>query len=654
MSQPVVHYDGNYITCYPGSNQIDDGKLNMEFNMARFVTRVSSKNFCVVKPSFELKKVVGPTGKPQIEVGVGQASINGMDLIMSSTIIIDAPEEAGEYHLAFKLHRDSSRNVLGDDIYGVTKTFMGVYLTYFNEKPDPLTDMDMLYLGKVSFDGTNITEIVEDEDKYGRLWAEDILAKINDPKHPDIKRMILQDWIYAVPDWYISKEGDVTYGEIDFLAGRESEGTYGIHIQATDDNHAEYIMKAPSLGTDEQNRILKILANNNGVEFDIGKSKLVSNTSNNYDLTLTTPNNISATSDKNINLIGKTGVVIGTGANGQQPKLEIKNHSATYSDSSVSGLVDKVEFSSAHGSLGLSHTIGKAVFSYSDGSINLLNADTNVFNVFPIFNELNKSLFQDTIYIGNGEFGTQETWLEALKWNLQSGNNKTYLTPGTATITNSSNGSGYVKVRNTNDSAYGTLANNGSLTLYNSSVAPQIYLNDGSYNVTIKQTKGAKGDNTGTVSILDITAGHTKFSGDVTATGDIRANKVYNAVYNDLAEFMEKADAEEDIQPGDVVYFNDEGKVTKEVNAYALAGVVSSEETYGMALGGDKLEDNEKVPVALAGRVYLNVEDLDVVPGDILAIDNNGRIIVVMEENRFTLGKATTRAVDGKVFILVK
>ena len=73
-----------------------------------------------------------------------------------------------------------------------------------------------------------------------------------------------------------------------------------------------------------------------------------------------------------------------------------------------------------------------------------------------------------------------------------------------------------------------------------------------------------------------------------------------------------------------------------------------------MALGGDGLSDKEKVPVALAGRVYLNVGDLDVMPGDILSIDGCGKVIVTMDENRFTLGKATTKAVDGKVFILVK
>ena len=47
---------------------------------------------------------------------------------------------------------------------------------------------------------------------------------------------------------------------------------------------------------------------------------------------------------------------------------------------------------------------------------------------------------------------------------------------------------------------------------------------------------------------------------------------------------MEKDNYAEEINPGDVVYFKDNGKVSKiksKENAYALAGVVSSPETYG-------------------------------------------------------------------------
>ena len=44
-SSKQVFYDANYVTCYPGSNQTHDGKINLEFNMARLVTRITSKNF---------------------------------------------------------------------------------------------------------------------------------------------------------------------------------------------------------------------------------------------------------------------------------------------------------------------------------------------------------------------------------------------------------------------------------------------------------------------------------------------------------------------------------------------------------------------------------------------------------------------------------
>ena len=233
QNAPISHYLGGEVTCYPGSNQTDDGKLQLEFNMARFVTRVSSKNFCITKPSFEITVIFDPvTTDPLLQISEGQASINGMDLIMTNFINIAAPNDPGTYYLAFKLARDSSMNVLGDLIYGVTTTFEGVYLTYFDEKPDPLTDMDMLYLGKVTWDGTTFTEIEEDEDKYGRLWAEDVLAKIEDPKHPDTRRLNVQQWINKVPDWYFSKEGDTIYGPVTIQDNRDDKNT-GVLINVT-------------------------------------------------------------------------------------------------------------------------------------------------------------------------------------------------------------------------------------------------------------------------------------------------------------------------------------------------------------------------------------------------------------------------------------
>jgi len=246
MAHPIVNYNGEDITCYPGSNQQDDGKLNLEFNMARFVTRVSSKNFCIVKPSFELSLISDiSTGEPLIRVLKGQCSINGMDLIMENSITIGAPDGIGKWYLAFKLARDSSRNVLGDLVYGSLRTFKGVYLTYFDEKPDPVTDPDILYLGSVEWDGTNFSNLEEDEDKYGRIWAEDILCKFLDPKHPDIRRLNLQEYIYKIPDWYFSKEGDIVYGPITIADNRENSNP-GI-IMNVDENGSHITIKDPTV-----------------------------------------------------------------------------------------------------------------------------------------------------------------------------------------------------------------------------------------------------------------------------------------------------------------------------------------------------------------------------------------------------------------------
>lgn len=671
--RPVRNYDGNYITCYPGSNQSDDGKLNMEFNMARFVTRVSSKNFCIVKPSYELKTFRGPNGKPQIQVGTGQCSINGMDLIMTQTLTIDPPEAAGTYYLAFKLARDDAPNpnnlgnVLGDSIYGVTRTFEGVYLTYFDEKPDPLTDPDMLYLGKVTFDGTNITELEEDPDKYGRLWAEDILAKMKDWKHPDKERMILQDWIYKVPDWYVSKEGDVIFGPLEFLAGRDpyidgtpenhedlGTGRYGIRAEAIYNDELEtrttkIDIKGPEvLPTDEDKR-LSIYASDSGIECDLGRSVLRSNSNNNYALELTTPRNINVTTDNNISLIGKNKVTIGTGSNGSTPKLEMTGNKFTLSSTTASGLKDEVVFASGT----VQHIIGGSILQYTanNSKLALLGTATNYFDIVPNVDMTTNARVQGTLYIGNSaSYGSDTTKLTKTEWLLTNGSNTSKINGGIIDLYNTTAGSGYINTRQ-GTNVYSKLINNGNLELSNSGANTNITFKDGntSYDTKIYKTNGAK--------TLNLDATLVKVSNNLTATGDIRANRVFNAVYNDIVEFMEKDVYEEDIRPGDVVYFTDSGKVTKwnsYINPNAIAGVVSSEETYGYALGGHGLANFQKVPVGLKGRVYLNVGNLEVKVGDMIAVDINGELYVTEEYGINVLGIATKQDENGRVFLMLK
>lgn len=656
MSHPVVNYDGGYITCYPGSNQTDNGKLNLEFNMARLVTRVTSKNFCIVKPSYEITELISNTGKQQLQIGIGQCSINGMDLIMSSEIVIDAPESAGTYYLGFKLARGESNNVLGDQAYGVSITFKGLYLTYFDEKVE--NDADILYLAKVEWDGSKFTNIVEDEDKYGRIWAEDILCKIIDPKHPNVSRLTLQEWLYKVPDWYVSKEGDVIYGALDFYAGRTSTKS-GITV-ASESNSRSYIKLAPGGSTTSADMLL-IESNNGTTKLALGESSLVS-TANSFDIL--SPDTINVTSDGIANIWGKDVVNIKAGSQGSTPTLKVGNNGMELSDTTAPSLKYNVKFTNANT---LQHIWGKAVwqYNYGDTSVSLASVDKdgNVVVSSLLINpntDLQQSArVQKTLYLGEStNFGTDYTYLKSREWKIADADNSESIVikPENLIITNkqltssSNTNSSYIQLKNNDATITTIIYDDAKITLKNPARTPRIIFSDGTSSKDAEIYKSIGGD-------LHLTsASEIQMDKTIRVAGNVYATKVFNAVYNDLAEFMEKADEREIIDAGDVVYFDDNGKVTKwneNINPKAIAGVVSSDETYGFALGGEGLEDVQKVPIALCGRVYLKVGDMPVVVGDMIAIDDRGNLFITDSYNYNVLGIATTRAENEKVFIKV-
>lgn len=545
MAQPIAKYDGNYITCFPSSNAIDKGKWNEEFNCARYVTRVTSKNFCIVNPSYIMTETE-LEGSKKLQIGTGQCSINGMDLIMNVALQMDPPEGTGTFHVAFKLVRDSANDVLGDTIVGVTTTFDGLFVSYYTQKPDPV-DADMLYIGTVDWDGTNFSNITEDEDKYGRIWAEDILCKINDPKHPDITRLNLQEFIYNIPDWYVSKEGDVEYGAIEFMPGRDGTQSYGVKIQSTDNNNSEILIKAPSVDTSTSTLNGGLKATNTGIELELGNASIGVSTSASNTLKITNPNIIAINSNALLTLEGNTGVIFGSGAN-------------LYS---ILGTTQTIHLDSSSKPITMSK----------------LSSDNDV-----------------KLQIGDSADNIQ-------------------------------------------------LNSNGTMTLKNASNYSRITMSGGTstYDVTITKPLNKKE--------LDID-GDIELTGNLTATGNIYANKVYNAVYNDGIEYMEKEDYDEVIEPGDVVCFTDNGKVTKVKDVkdtLRVAGIVSSEDSFGIVLGGDGLEENQKVPVALFGRVWVKV-DCSVRTGDLLRIMSDGTVSVTNVLDRFVIAKATKPSEDGKVY----
>lgn len=102
--------------------------------------------------------------------------------------------------------------------------------------------------------------------------------------------------------------------------------------------------------------------------------------------------------------------------------------------------------------------------------------------------------------------------------------------------------------------------------------------------------------------------------GNLTCLATFTANKVYNAVWNDYAEFYERG---EHTEPGDIIGLNpnsDKEEYIKAINPSMCVGVHSDE--YGMLIGGEKQPKdkeyveyniNKFIPVGLVGRVKTKI-----------------------------------------------
>lgn len=108
--------------------------------------------------------------------------------------------------------------------------------------------------------------------------------------------------------------------------------------------------------------------------------------------------------------------------------------------------------------------------------------------------------------------------------------------------------------------------------------------------------------------------GDAHFRG-IVASGDITAQRVYEAVYNDYAEMMPRG---EDTEPGDIIALDTASQTERYVKAsnqsIRIAGIHTDE--YAMLIGGNKVEPEQDflrenlpffIPVSLAGRVHTKV-----------------------------------------------
>ena len=191
-------------------------------------------------------------------------------------------------------------------------------------------------------------------------------------------------------------------------------------------------------------------------------------------------------------------------------------------------------------------------------------------------------------------------------------------------------------------------------------------MNDGSTRLGTIQINAASNGSYATSLSLEVQKNSsTAYSATLSASdGTWNATKVTGAVWNDYAEYRDQL---ETIEPGYIVYSEDDGKLrltTKKLQKFE--GVVS--DTFGFAIGET---DNCKTPLAVSGRVlvYANPED-EFHSGDSVCAGPNGlayrmtreeimmypdRIVgVVSEIPTYETWGTGNVAVNGRIWIKVK
>ena len=120
----------------------------------------------------------------------------------------------------------------------------------------------------------------------------------------------------------------------------------------------------------------------------------------------------------------------------------------------------------------------------------------------------------------------------------------------------------------------------------------------------------------GTDTTWNQTATAPTTTGRVNYEGYLYATRVYNAVFNDYAEYFLKEDLS--LEPGDVVSVGTTGYVKSHGDSDKLVVGVYSDD-YGQCLGGrgDGTDEDNYVSVGMAGRVRVKVVG-DVAVGDLL------------------------------------
>ncbi|MGL6131712.1 MAG: peptidase G2 autoproteolytic cleavage domain-containing protein, partial [Fusobacteriaceae bacterium] len=157
--------------------------------------------------------------------------------------------------------------------------------------------------------------------------------------------------------------------------------------------------------------------------------------------------------------------------------------------------------------------------------------------------------------------------------------------------------------------------------------------------------------------------------GNMVGTGTISGfTKIYNAIFNDYAEYFERLE-NENTEPGDIVSLdilsNNECYRKAQIGDTVIVGVHSDE--YAMVIGGDKLDcdpnliEEEQlkkfIPIGLMGRVRVKVKG-SVKKGDKITVSNTpGTGVVSKNTDDHIIGLALEDKFDNgieRIRVLIK
>lgn len=633
-------YSSDNIVVFPSTNSKDAGKLTSEENIKDIVTRITELNYRLNSSSF----IVTCNKNNTVSISPGSANIRGYKVIASEDAVLDFNKEPnGKYYLYIALYKDNNNtgNLHGDeyDISDNINRFLGSYISYDNTFNEELFK-ERLFLGTITKSTNNISFIINPHIDC-RVDPNSIYVDFyGNPDRAYHGIYTLGKYINLTDDIFVSKFGDSIYGSLYFYGNSYTKGYIDNvppkAIQGSIDvsnNHNQGIIYKSKSKSD--NLQLKAEDSNSGL--------FISNTAKGY------KSNIKYNSTVN--------------------KLVLET-----SNSVLKSATDRIELSNSPQS-----NNSNAGIKIISGNNSIYFESNEIYDIKVVSNMIIK-LSADTVYIHPKEIDnytikelsikTNKTntilypevnYCDIFRMNYSSDASAAYITSNTLYIDRlgfyKGNAPGSTDSATSSDfyycDTYGGKSilrldspNEFSIASNTTIISDVLVIGDEDYN--IDNSKEEK-------SVLTrkyLSTGDINCRGNIKAQGTIRGSKVYNAVYNDYADFIKK-DKSYTYQPGDIIAKkpgSNEYTLATYDNRKLVVGVYS--DNYGHILGGDNLEnmeDNKEnyIPLGVAGNVDVKITGT-ISEGDLITVSHIPGVGMRVTDIVSSIGCIVGKALESK------